>query len=422
MRAVDWEAFDLVLRNGRVVDPGSGVDGIADVGIRGDRIRAVAAGLPVSSETEVVDARGALVLPGLVDLHTHVYEWAADFALGADAVGVDAGVTTVTDMGCAGAWCFPGLRAHVMDVATTDVLAFLNIMLIGSVQGGRGGPGVFDPDFASVDALVKMYARHPDRIRGIKTYAESGGISRWGLRPLELAREAGDQCGVPLYIHTGELLGVDESHRPDPADVLPAVLELARPGDLLGHSYSGMPDGVLGPTGVPSQPLRDAVAAGVLLDIGHGLNFQFDTARRMIDAGLLPDVVSSDVHGALVGVHVEEACTWSLVGTMDKLVALGVPLASVVAGATLNPARVLGMEHEIGTLAVGSRADVTVLERLEGRWTYADSSGDRLPVDERWLPSLVIRAGTPIRPSLRMLRDVLPATERGEAPLPFELV
>jgi len=295
-------------------------------------------------------------------------------------------------------------------------------MLIGSVQGGRGGPGVFNPDYASVDALVAMHARHPDRIRGIKTYAESGGISRWGLRPLELAREAGDQCGVPLYVHTGELLGVDESQRPDPAEVLPAVLEVARSGDLLGHSYSGMPDGVLGPSGVPSRALFDAVDAGVLLDIGHGLNFHFETARRMIDAGLLPDVVSSDVHGALMGVHVEEACTWSLVGTLNKLLALGVPFSTVMAGATVNPARVLRMEHEIGTLATGSRADVTVLERIEQEWIYTDSSGGRLRTVERWLPSLVVRAGVPMHPSRRMLRDVLPALERGEEPLSFELV
>jgi dihydroorotase len=405
--------FDLVLTGGRVLDPGCGVDGVADVGVRGDRIAAVGPDLARGPTTEVVDVSGTLVLPGLVDLHTHVYEYAADFALNADRVGVDAGVTTVVDMGCTGAWCFPGLRAHVMDVATTDVVAFLNIMLIGSVQGTRGGPALFSPDFADVDAMVAMHALHADKIRGIKTYAESGGVSQWGLRPLLLALEAAEQTGLPLYIHTGELLGVDESHRPDPHDILPAVLERARPGDLLGHSYSVMPDGVLGPDRVPTQALRDAVASGVLLDIGHGLNFEFDTARRMIDAGLLPAVVSSDVHGALRGVHVTEACTWSLVGTIDKLLALGVPLDTVIAGATVNPARVLRMDAEIGTLAVGSRADVTVLEAVAGAWTYADCSGAELTVDERWVPRLVVRAGARRAPSGGMLPDLLPPPRSG---------
>jgi dihydroorotase len=213
--------YDLLLQGGHVVDPANGLDMVADVAVSGDRIAAVGAALSADRATDVLDVSGMLVLPGLVDLHTHVYEWAADFALNADAVGVHSGVTTVVDMGCTGAWCFPGFRAHVIDVATTDVAAFINIMLIGSVQGGRGGPGVFNPDFASVDALVTMHALHSDRIRGIKTYAESGGVSRWGMRPLLLAREAADQCGIPIYIHTGELLAVDEAHRPDPHDVLP---------------------------------------------------------------------------------------------------------------------------------------------------------------------------------------------------------
>ena len=235
------------------------------------------------------------------------------------------------------------------------------------MQAGRGGPNVFHPDFVSAEAIVSMHARYPERLRGIKTYVESGGWSQgWGEPFLQRAMQAAEQTGLPVYIHTGELLAVDEANRPDPDQVMPAILAAARPGDILGHCYSGMPDGVLGRHRRPTADLRSVVEAGVLLDVGHGLNFSFETARRMIDGGLLPDIISSDVHCALVGVHDESPLTWSLVGTMSKLLAVGVPLEKVIEASTAAPAAVIGMADDIGTLAPGTRADITILEELEG--------------------------------------------------------
>ena len=355
------EHFDVLISGGRVVDPSVGRDGLFDVGITAGRIAAVARRLVPRTTTTVVDATGMLVCPGLVDLHTHVFGWATGFGVDVDDAGVNAGVTTAVDMGSTGTWHFPILKAYVIDRARTDVVAFLMMGYVGATIR-LGGPPILNPDWADPESLAAMHEKYPDLVRGFKTWGESGSTSQWGFRFLHMGRAAGDLAGLPLYIHTGELYPVDETNRPDPATIMPEVLANARPGDVLGHCYSAMPDGVLGAADRPSKNLIDAVADGVRLDVGHGINFSFDTARRMMDGGLLPYTISSDTHGLLSGVHDDTTCGYSLVGAMSKLMALGMSLTDVVACTTEHPAEVIGRAGELGTLREGTRADVTVLE------------------------------------------------------------
>lgn len=406
-------SFDLVISGGRVIDPGQGLDGRFEVAVKGDRIAAVAPNLGAYEAKCVVNANGKLVCAGLIDLHVHVYEWATAFGLPADDAGINAGVTTGVDVGSSATWNFPGFKAQVIDRAETEIVAFPSITLLGPMPAHRGGPQIFSVDFVDVDALCAMAARFPTLIRGIKTYAESGAWSQSGKRFLTLAVDAGNRAGLPLYIHTGELLQVDEANRPLAETVLPEVLELARPGDILGHCYSNKSDGILGNRNEPLPALVEAVRNGVRLDVGHGINFSFETARRMIDAGLLPYSISSDVHCDLIGEHDETTLNYSLVGTMSKLLALGIDLETIIAGTTLHPARILGKADEIGTLMPGSRADISILELVEGPWTFRDSDNETLNVDRRFVPAVVVRDGRAILPSCRLLKDVLPAVSAG---------
>src|SRR5262249_52983710 len=197
--------------------------------------------------------------------------------------------------------------------------------------------------------------------------------------------------------------------------LLPKVLEIAKPGDILAHVYSALPDGVLGEDERPSPHLIEAAEKGLLLDIGYGINFSFATARRMIEAGVWPDIISSDVHGRSAAMHDDSMLDYSLAGAFARLVALGMPFERALAAVTINPAWVLREEDEIGTLAVGSRADVTVLEERVERWPLHDCEGEKLFAEPRWLPHLVLRAGEPTTPSLRLLRDVLLEPQRAAA-------
>ena len=407
--------YDLVLSGGRVIDPASGLDRVCDVALAGDRIAAVGDGLAAQAR-RILDMSGRLVTPGWVDLHVHVFEWVTTFGLPPDDAGINSGVTTAVDLGGAGAYTIPAFKQYIADRARTDIRCFPSINAAGTLRGGLAGPILHTPDIVDVDLLVAEAEVHPGLVCGFgEIHGESGAWSRWGFDVVRKAREAADRTGLPLWFHTGELFEVDERNRPDPRAVLPQVLALTRPGDVLGHVYSTMPDGVLGADPAPSPLLLEAAARGLHLDIGFGINFSYDTARRMIAAGVWPDIISSDVHGRFDAMHDDSMLDYSLAGAFARLVALGMPFRDSLAAVTVNPARVLRDEAEIGTLAAGSRADLTVLEERVERWPLYDCRGEALIAERRWLPHLVVRAGAPITPTLRLLRDVVGRPEQAAA-------
>jgi dihydroorotase len=399
--------YDLVLTGARVCDPASGLDRLCDLAVQGDRIAALGPDL-ASHAKERIDLAGRIVTPGWVDLHVHVFEWMTTFGLPPDDAGVHSGVTTAVDQGGSGAWTIPAFKHYIAERAQTDIRCFPSINSAGTLRGGMAGPIIHTPDIVDVDLLVAEAKAHPRLVRGFgEIHAESGAFSRWGFDVVRRAREASDRTGLPLYFHTGELFEVDEARRPEPRSLLPQILHVAHPGDILGHVYSALPDGVLGNDEVPPPALIDAVAQGLLLDIGHGINFSYATARRMIAGGVWPDIISSDVHGLFSVMHDDNTLDYSLAGAFARLIALGMPFRAALAAVTVNPARVLGEADEIGTLASGSRADVTVLEERVEDWPLRDGQGETLMAERRWIPRLVLRAGRRIVPSLRLVRDVV---------------
>jgi dihydroorotase len=408
-------SYDLVLTGARVCDPANGIDRVCDVALSGDRIVAVGEGLAAQAR-RVLDLTGKIVTPGWVDLHVHVFEWVTTFGLPPDDAGINSGVTTAVDQGGAGAYTIQAFKHYIADRARTDIRCFPSINSAGTLRGGLAGPILHTPQMVDVDLLVAEAKAHPGLVCGFgEIHGESGAFSRWGFDVVDKAREAADRTDLPLYFHTGELFEVDEAHRPDPRSLLPRMLEVARPGDILAHVYSCLPDGVLGEAEGPSPLLAEAAAKGLNLDIGFGINFNYATARRMIAAGIWPNIISSDVHGRFDAMHDDRMLDYSLAGAFARLVALGMPFMDAIAAITINPARVLHDEAEIGTLSVGSRADITVLDERVERWPLLDCQRDVLMAERRWLPHLVIRAGEPITPSRRLLRDVLPSPQPEKA-------
>ena len=399
---------DLVIRNGMVVDPANNIEAVMDIAVAAGRIRTVAADLSGLPCLRSIDAAGALVCPGLIDLHVHVYEWVTNFGVNADDAGVNAGCTTIVDQGSAGAWTFGGFKAHVIEPARTDVRSFVSINVAGALKGGMRGDMLHNPGMVDIDDLVRLAGQHPRLIRGFKCHGESGAMSHWGTEVLQAAVRAAERTGLPLYCHTGELFPVVESRRPAAAQVLAAVVPLLRAGDTLAHVYSSMPDGIMGEgDAVPAMVMR-ALERGLHFDIGYGINFSFAIARRMMAAGVLPNTISSDIHGDFASYHDDSRLDYSLCGAMSRLRALGMPLAEVIRGVTANPAAILG-DPDIGTLGAGTLADITILDRVVGDWTLRDGSGEALLASERLVPRLVVRAGEVIEPSLRYLPDLMPA-------------
>ncbi len=398
--------YDLVITGGRVIDPASGLDGRAQVAVTDGRIAAVAPELAPFDAARTIDAAGQIVCPGLIDFHVHVYEWVTNFGLPPDEAGVHAGATTIVDQGSAGAWTVGGFKAHIADRAETDVRCFVSANLAGALKGGMEGTVLNNPGITRIEAIEQAARDYPGLIKGIKSHGESGGFSQWGTEVLEMAVEAGRRTGLPLYVHTGELFPVFEDTRPEPDSVLRRVVPLLRAGDTLAHVYSTMPDGIMGASADVPAIVFEALERGIHFDIGYGVNFSYAIARKMMEAGVLPNTIASDVHSDFNAYHDDSTLDYSLCGAMTRLWALGMALNDVIRRTTLNPAKILGEAHEIGTLAVGSRADITVLDQVAGKWALPDSTGEILTVDERLVPALVLREGREITPNRRLLRDV----------------
>jgi dihydroorotase len=397
------QGFELVLKGGRVIDPAQGIDGIHDVAVADGKIAAVAPDL--SGSGEIVDVRGALVLPGLIDTHAHVFRHVTGrFGLDADLVGVNSGVTTLVDQGGPSLMTFPAFRSYVVEPAASRVYAFLSAYLVGGMEG-HYYPELYGPHGIDVDGTVKAALANRDLVKGIKAHAEIGGFSRWGIEAFRLSKQISREARLPLYIHFGQLwqLPADGASPVDPDRILPDVLDLLEPGDVLAHPFTRHPGGFVGQDGRVHPMVREAVARGLKIDVGYGSHFSFVMAKKVLDAGILPDTLGADMHGyntrlpsdgAADQAHMFAGGTnFSLVSAMTGLLACGVPLEKIVPMVTSHAAEMLGLAAEIGNLRPGAVADVSVLADERGCWTLRDNEGTEAVAERLLRPLFCLRAG-----------------------------
>lgn len=370
---------DLLLRGGHVVDPANGVNEVRDVAIRDGKIAAVAPGIDPASALKAVDVAGLHVVPGLIDLHAHVFtntgeprSYAGDNSVHPDGVAPRAGVTTVVDAGCAGWRNFEDFQELIIDRSRTRVLAFLNI--VG--HGMRGGQFEQDLDDMEAGPTAAVARRHPDLIVGIKT-AHYGGTE---FTAVERAVEAGAAAGIPVMVDFG---------RAYPEKSLEVLLaEKLRPGDIYTHVYSGL-RGELGPDGHAHPALLEGRRRGVLFDVGHGGgSFTWRVAVPIVvEDAFYPDTISTDLHAASVNAGMKD-----MLNVMSKFLALGLSVDDVILRSTWNPARAIGRE-DLGNLSVGAVADVAVLRVEEGDFGFLDSYNARLNGPRKFTCELTLREG-----------------------------
>ena len=398
--------FDLLLRGGRVIDPATDRDEMADVGVTGGRIAAIAPKLPADAAQQVLDVAGKIVIAGMIDTHAHVYQHVTGrFGLDADTVGVRSGVTTVVDQGGPSCMTIPGFRHFVAEKAKTRVLCFISAYLVGGLEGHLC-PSLYGPEPVDVKATIRAARANADLVRGVKAHAEIGGASRWGLEVIKLGKRISSELGVPLYIHLGQLWPVKDGATIDPDEVVAALMPLMEPGDVLAHPFTRHPGGfVSAATGEVHPVVWAALDRGVTVDVGHGSHFSFEMARRTIEAGIRPHTLGADMHGYNVRVPGDGdaaarqenpffgVAPFNLTHAMTELLTLGIGLPEVVATVTSNPARMVQMQDSIGTLQPGREADISVLDLLKGRFTLSDNSGEKVIAQEMLTPAFAIRAG-----------------------------
>src|SRR5690242_4311808 len=381
------DKYDLVIKGGELLDPSQSLRARRDIGIRWGVIEAVEDSIPPARALKSIDATGKLVMPGLIDLHCHVYPYGSAIGIPADELVQFQGTTTVVSAGDAGVNNLAALRRFIVAQTRTRMYAFVHI----ANNGLSAFPvaELYNIDNAQVEACAMALAENPDFLIGVKVRMSENVIFKHGLEPLKRGIQACEMCGWPakMMVHIG---GVETK------ELMSDILNLL-PGDVLTHCYSGAPNNSGAFTNIvqDGKLLPAALAAkqrGVLFDVGHGGgSFDFTVAEVAIPGGCTPDTISSDIHvfsGNSPGVPF-------LPNVMSKFMTMGFTLEQVVAMATIGPAKVINRASKLGTLQVGAPADVSMLEVVEGPVEFVDTRENKRQGKVHLRPSGVVLAGVP---------------------------
>ena len=373
------QQYDIVIRNGHVIDPKNKIDGKMDVAIAEGKIVKVAKEIPAAQAKKLIDASGMYVTPGFIDMHTHVFVGTkpSTFADGFSSLSPDdftfrSGVTTVVDAGTSGWRNFQVFKEHVIDQSKTRVLAFLNI----AGSGMSGDPTEQDVNDMSADMTSMMINKYHDIIVGVKIGHYSG--SAWA--PFDRALEAGKLSQTPVFV---------ECHLPKYS--LQDQLSRMRPGDIITHTFEKVHERLPVTDTVSGKVwpfVLDARKRGVLFDVGHGgAGFWFSVAQPAIKQGLLPNSFGTDLHRFSMNAGMK-----NISNVMSKFLNMGMSLQDVIARATWFPAKSIKRE-DLGQMSEGAVADLTVFNVLQGRFGFIDAEGKRMEGSQKLETELTIRDG-----------------------------
>jgi dihydroorotase len=370
------DTFDLILAGGAVLNPASGLKQELDVGIAGECITALASKLPRENAKKVLDVRGCYVTPGLIDFHVHSYWGVNPYGFNADPICLASGVTTAVDAGSAGPVNFLGFKKLVHEPSRTRMLAFVAL----AQHGVLNDPGELENlKFADPDGAAQNVSDAPNVGVGIKVRLHRKAVGDHGREALRMAVRTGEACKAPVMVHIGNTgISMEE------------IVDTLRPGDVVTHCYTPQKPSIVNDNGQLRDAVRKAHERGVVFDVGHANgHFDFDLVRRAMGEGLVPDVISTDLHGRMgPGNPVVDLPT-----TLTKFLHLGLSLEQVVAACTINPARVIGWEDRLGHLEIGREADIAALQLVDEPTNLRDCVGGEWNVHRRLAARWTIRRG-----------------------------
>ena len=360
--------YDLVIKGGRVIDPSAGLDGVRDVGIAGGRIVAVEVNL-AGDATDTIDARGRIVAPGLIDIHSH-----AGRTKEGPPLCLRDGVTGFVDGGSAGADNIDQIAANLR-AAPQIGRALVNVARTGVAPGGE----LHDLNRADVSLAQGAIARNRDVVVGVKARLSANVAGPNDLEALRRAQEAAAPFNLPVMVHVGQ------NYSP-----MRAILSLLKRGDIVTHLYAPGAHGILDEKGNLFPDVAAARRRGIMFDFGNGVVDHFDwaTLERATTQGFWPDTISTDwnVMSRTTGVV-------DFPNVMSRFILLGMPLSQVIACATVTAARVFPAFDDRGTLNVGAPADVAIMELREGSFEFVDNYKGTRTGRQRLFPIATVLAG-----------------------------
>ncbi|TCZ81030.1 amidohydrolase/deacetylase family metallohydrolase [Paenibacillus albiflavus] len=369
--------IDVLIEHGTVIDPSTGHSGKYDVAITGDRIVGILEPGTVGGDIQRrVNAEGCLVTPGLIDIHAHIFEAVPQMGVKPDNFGVDQGVTTIADAGSSGEQNFHDFVERSVKQNATEVLAWLNISSPGLVEGRSE---LADLNRLVVESTLARIAEYPETIIGIKARMSGSVVKGSGISPLAVAKSVARRAELPVMVHIGNA-----------PPKLQDVLDLMEEGDVLTHAFHGKPGGILDEHGQLIPQAQRALDRGVRFDVGHGsASFSFATMNRARELGITPYSISTDLYL----VNWLNGPVYSLTTTMTKFLALGYSIDQIIEWTTAAPARILRKSDDIGTLKVGTIADISILKIVDQPVELIDSENEKLSYNKLIQAQYTMKSG-----------------------------
>ena len=349
--------YDLIIKGGILVDPAREIHNSKDIALVTGKVAEITDHIPEDRGRCVVDVSGRFVTPGLIDLHTHLFKGISNLGVDFNTYCLERGVTTAVDAGDSGCITFPGFLEYCIRPAKGRIFTFINLASLGIINHEIGE--LLNLRYVDLTGLAEVITTHKDICLGIKVRIGREQINGHGFKPLEMALEVGNKLACPIMVHITA-----------PGIPLGELVDRLRPGDIITHLFHGRGQTII-EKGRVLPALRRAQERGVRTDIGHGMgSFAFATAEAALADGFRPDTISCDLHTLSINGPVFDLTT-----TMSKFIALGMTLDDVVAATTSNAARTIGKHEEFGCLRPGMVGDLTVLDVVEGDFTFHDCEG-----------------------------------------------
>ena len=374
--------YDLVIKNGHIIDKKNNIDFIGDIGISIGIIKYVGEELPINSSRKIINAESLIVAPGLIDIHSHNFHGTIPnrylsnsfSALPPDGFSFRSGITTIVDVGGAGWKNFEVFKEQVIEKSKTRVLAFLNIIGLG-MQGGE-----IEQNINDMDAMLtaEMANKYPEHIVGIKLAHFNG----YNWIPVDKVTKAGELSDRPVMIDFGG------SNPLMPLDSL--LLHKLRPGDIFTHTYANVRGrmSIVDGNNKLHDFVKEAQNKGIIFDVGHGGgSFAFSQAIPAINQGLKPNTISTDLHTGSMNGGMKD-----LLNVMSKFLNMGLNLNEVITSVTWDAAKSIKKEN-LGNLSVGSVADITILNLREGDFGFIDTKNKKMNGTKKLECELTIKDG-----------------------------
>src|SRR6202166_156424 len=360
--------YDLIIKGGRVIDPSRKLDAIRDVAIADGRIAAVSANIPAGA-AETIDASGKLVVPGLIDIHTH-----AARVKDGPALCLADGVTGWIDAGSQGADRI-GETIAVARSSPQQGRVLINIGRAGILPDGD----TMDLKNADVDAAREAISKNREFIAGVKARLSRDVAGKNDYEVLRRTQEVATGFGLPVMIHMGQTISP-----------LPKLVDLLKRGDIVTHMFAPPPNSIIDDSGHILPEVLAARRRGVWFDVGNGQtgHMRWDSIAAIMKAGFWPDTFSTDWNK-----NAHETGVIDLPNCMSKLFGYGMTVVEAIARATVNAARMFPLFNDRGTLNVGAPADVAVLELRKGNFEFLDNFKNKITGHQRLFPSATVLAG-----------------------------